>query len=105
MAEAGLELVATWPAGGPAPREVLFLGYSAEALAGGALPAARALGARVAVIGDAPYGVYPALGATAPSRGAVVPYRIVLLLGDDAIRLGVGAPGGLWTSVSCTGGA
>ncbi|UGQ10410.1 hypothetical protein LO772_26690 [Yinghuangia sp. ASG 101] len=73
-----------------------------------ALSAARASGARVAVIGGAPYGVYPAGAAGAPrASGRDFAPRVALLLGDDTARLAVGSRGddALWTTVACTGGA
>ncbi|HSA49602.1 MAG TPA: hypothetical protein VLH10_05755 [Yinghuangia sp.] len=89
---------------------MLFLGFAAEraGLGDDALPAARTTGARVAVIANAPYGVYHA-GGRDPSRAAVLGFapRVALLLGDDTARLAVGSQGddALWTTVACARGS
>lgn len=82
--------------------EVLLLGFTVDLpfLERFAIPAARGLGARTAVIGDAAQGLYDPvdvrmagrgyLHGLARCRGAFHP-KVVLLLGEHACRLAVGS--------------
>ncbi|MGW3248457.1 hypothetical protein [Streptomyces sp. NPDC001070] len=82
--------------------EVLFLGFTVDLpfLEKVAIPAARGLGARTAVIGDAAQGLYDPvdvrmagrsyLHGLASCRGAFHP-KVVLLVGEHACRLAVGS--------------
>lgn len=107
-------------------RELLVLGRAPDlpSLETAVFPAARALGARVAVLGDAGHAPHKETGArqaghgyhhgTASCRGAFRP-ELVLLLGDDACRVAIGPGGpawpdregadGPWTVVATDGGA
>ncbi|MFB7330078.1 hypothetical protein ACFC00_00340 [Streptomyces adustus] len=82
--------------------EALFLGFTVDLpfLEKVAIPAARGLGARTAVVGDAAQGLYDPvdvrmagrsyLHGLASCRGAFHP-KVVLLIGEHACRLAVGS--------------
>ncbi|MFI8997827.1 hypothetical protein [Streptomyces sp. NPDC053542] len=119
-------LLQSWAAEGRALHEAVFLGYTVDLpfLERVAIPVARGLGARTAVIGDAAQGLYDAvdvrlagrsyLHGFASCRGAFHP-KVVLLTGESGCHLAVGsgnptlsgwgANDELWTVVKTEDGA
>ncbi|MFJ5784477.1 hypothetical protein [Streptomyces hydrogenans] len=122
-----VSLLGDWENDGKGPlREFLVLGYTTDLpfLEAVAVPRARALGARVAILGDAGHALHEAvdvrlagrgyLHGVASCHGAFHP-KLALLLGDDACRVAIGSgnptPSGwgandeLWTVVATDDGA
>ncbi|NML50848.1 hypothetical protein HHL19_20290 [Streptomyces sp. R302] len=122
-----VSLLWDWEQQGKGPlREFLVLGYTTDLpfLEAVAVPRARALGARVAILGDAGHALYEAvdvrlagrgyLHGVAACHGAFHP-KLALLLGDDACRVAIGSGNPtqsgwgtndeLWTVVTTDDGA
>lgn len=122
-----VSLLWDWEQQGKGPlREFLVLGYTTDLpfLEAVAVPRARALGARVAVLGDAGHALHDAVDVRLAGRGylhgvaacdgAFHP-KLALLLGDDACRVAIGSGNPtqsgwgtndeLWTVVTTDDGA
>ncbi|GGR18578.1 hypothetical protein [Streptomyces roseolus] len=122
-----VSLLGDWEKHGKGPlREFLVLGHTTDLpfLEAVAVPRARALGARVAILGDAGHAPHEAVGVRLAGRGylhgvaachgAFRP-ALVLLLGDDACRVAIGSgdptrsgrgtDDGPWTVVTTDDGA
>ncbi|MGW4997841.1 hypothetical protein ACWEP8_09205 [Streptomyces hydrogenans] len=122
-----VSLLAVWENDGKGPlREFLVLGRTTDLpfLEADAVPRARALGARVAILGDAGHAPHEAVDVRSAGRGylhgvaschgAFHP-KLALLLGDDACRVAIGsgdptpsgwgADGEPWTVVATDDGA
>ncbi|MFD6346271.1 hypothetical protein ACFWF9_16315 [Streptomyces roseolus] len=122
-----VSLLGDWEKHGKGPlREFLVLGYTTDLpfLEAVAVPRARALGARVAILGDAGHALHEAvdvrlagrgyLHGVATCHGAFHP-KLALLLGDDACRVAIGSGNPtrsgwgtndeLWTVVTTDDGA
>lgn len=95
-------LLTDWAGRGEALEHLLLLGFTVDLpfLEKVAIPVARGLGARVAVIGDAAHGVYDPVDVRLAGRGylhglatcggAFHP-KVALLIGEHACRLAVGS--------------